>query len=85
MLKRIPKTTKLLGWHIVIEVVSQAIIDDLCDEKGAPGLWHAMYKDNKFTVYLAKEPPIKEQWKTLWHEMDHAFNDLRDHDEKERE
>jgi len=84
MLKRIPKKTKLLGWTIIIEEVSQSIIDDLSDEPGAPGLWHAIYKDARFTIYLAKEPSLNERWATLWHEMDHAVNDIRDHDNAER-
>ena len=85
MLKRIPKKTKLLGWTITIEEVSQSVIDDLSDEPGSPGLFHAKYSDAKFTIYLAKEPSPAVKWETLWHEMGHAHLDIWSHDNAERE
>ena len=57
MLKRIPKKTKLLGYTINIEEVSQQAMDDMCREPGNAGLWNGTTKDDHFKIYLAKGVP----------------------------
>ena len=76
MLKRIPKKTKLLGYTIVIEEISQAAMDEMCDTPDNEGLWSQSYMEGRFKIYLCKEPSIETKWATLWHELGHAWLDI---------
>ncbi len=76
MLKRIPKKTKLLGYTIHIEEISQAAMDEMCDTKGNDGLWAQSYMEGRFKIYLCKESSVENKWYTLWHEMGHAWLDI---------
>jgi len=84
MLKRIPKTVRYVGYLITVEQISQEVMNDLCDEPGTPGLWLARYEEEKFTVYLTKGRTDLEKWRTFWHEMDHAYTDISEHDKMQR-
>ena len=80
MLKKLPKKTKLLGYTIVIEEISQEAMDQMCDHPANEGLWVSNPSEGFFRIYLTKEPSIETRWSTLWHEMGHAWLDISAHD-----
>ena len=86
-LKKIPKKTKLLGYTIVIEEVSQEAMDQMYDQperSGNEGLWVCNTHDEIFRIYLTKELSLETKWSVLWHEMGHAWLDISTHDVETR-
>lgn len=86
MRRIIPRTMEVLGYTILIEKASTAAIKEETGENHE-GFWLSMLDgQSKFAGRLMIDKGLSRyrQWKTLWHELEHALTDISDWDLEKR-
>lgn len=71
--RRFPSKVRVLGWEIRVRVVSRRWIIRMTGDKTCVGCWSS----SRLTIYILEGQAWPEMVDTYFHELDHAWTDVK--------